>query len=91
MIAALFLMTAIMIAVLTKCIIYEDCDHNRGSHKIVMFLSLYMIANMIAVLFIKTDRSIHINDKYLSLYEDCNTKCPKSFNTKAAFVTKRGI
>jgi len=33
MIAALFLMIAIMITVLIKCIIYKECDHNRSPHK----------------------------------------------------------
>ena len=39
-----------MIAVFTKCTIYEDYDHDRYSHKNFIFLSLYMIAIMIAVL-----------------------------------------
>ena len=45
-----------MITVLAKIpwFLVDDCDHDRGPHKNVMFLSLYMIVTMIAVLFIRT-------------------------------------
>jgi len=48
---SLFLRIAIMIAILIKCTIYEDCDHDHNPHKNVIFLSLYMTAIMIVVLF----------------------------------------
>jgi len=43
-----------VITVLIKCIIYEDCDHDRNPHKNVMFMRLYMSAPMIVAFFIKT-------------------------------------
>ena len=43
-----------MIAILTKYTIYKDCDHDYSPHKNIMFLGLYMIATMIAILFIRT-------------------------------------
>jgi len=55
----LFLRTVTMIVILTKwsvvaiCIIYEVCGRDRSPHKIVMLLSLYMIATMIAVFLLR--------------------------------------
>jgi len=46
MITTLLLRTPIMIAVLMKCIIYEDCDHcshDLSPHKNIMFLRLYKL------------------------------------------------
>ena len=51
MIITLFLRIVIMIAVLIKCAIYEDSDHDHTPHKNITFLSLYKIATIIAVLF----------------------------------------
>ena len=79
MITALFLRTAIMvvvmIAVLTKCTIYEDYDDDRSPHKNVMSLSLYRIVTMLTVLFVRTVTMIAVFTKnilYLSLYEECD-------------------
>ena len=65
-----------MIAVLIKCTIYEDCDHNvmflsvlikctiyEDCDHDVMFLSLYMITIMIAVLIIKITTMIAVFTK----------------------------
>ena len=60
MIATLFLKIAIMIAVLIKCTIYEGCDHGRSPHRNIMFLNLYKIATMIAILFIKTTTMVAV-------------------------------
>ena len=62
MIAAIFLRIAVMIAVLIN--VYEDCDHDHSLHKYITFLSLYMIATIIA------DRNIHKKVLCLCLYED---------------------
>jgi len=43
-----------VIIVLTKCIIYKDCDRDHSLHKNIMFLSLYRTVIMIAVFFIRT-------------------------------------
>jgi len=70
MIVALFLRIMIMIAVLIKCTIYENRDHGRSLHKNIIFLSLYVIAIMISVLFISTMTIITVFTKtvlYLSL------------------------
>jgi len=72
-IVALFLRIMIMIAVFIKCTIYENHDHGRSLHKNIIFLSLYVIAIMIPVLFISTVTIITVFIKtilYLSLYED---------------------
>ena len=69
MIADLFLRIAIMIAVLIKCTIYEDCDHDRSPNRNVMFMSLYMIAIMIAVLFIRIATMIVVFTKECPIFE----------------------
>ena len=46
MITTLFLRTPIMIAILIKCIVYEDCDHcghDLSPHKNIIFLRLYKL------------------------------------------------
>ena len=57
-----------MIAVLTKCTIYEDCDHDRIPHKNVIFLSLYRSVTLITILFSKTATLIAVSIK-MSLFE----------------------
>jgi len=52
-----------MIAVLIKCTIYEGYDHDHSTHKNVLFLSLYRIAIMIAVFFIRTMTMIAVFTK----------------------------
>ena len=53
-----------MIAVLTKCTIYEDYDHDRSHHRNVMFLVFIGLLPY---------RFIHKNVLYLSLYKGCDT------------------
>jgi len=59
MIVALFLRIVIMIEVLIKCTLYEDCDYDRGPHKMIVTIFLRIVIT-IAVLIKCT------------LYEDCN-------------------
>ena len=72
MIATIFLRIATMIAVLIKCTIYEDCDHDCSPHKNIMFLSL--IGLRCSPLYEDYDHycNIHKIVLYLSLYEDCD-------------------
>jgi len=99
MIACLFMRIAIMIAVLIKCTIYEDCDHDRNPHKTIMFFSLYMIVIMIAVLFIRTAIMIAIFTKchifeflwgLRPIMARILTKCP-IFEVLIAILTKYHI
>ena len=63
MIAAIFLRITIMIAVLIKCTIYENCDLGRNLPKNIIILSLYVIVIMISFLFIRTTIMITVFTK----------------------------
>ena len=63
-IVALFLRTAMMIAVLIKCTIYEDCNYDRIPYKNIMFLSFYKIMIIIVVLFIRIGPWSQYSQKY---------------------------
>jgi len=62
-----FLRSAFMIALFTTCIIYD-----RSPHKNVMFLSLYRIATMITVLFIRTAIMIAVLTKISYIWIFCS-------------------
>ena len=72
----LFPRIVIMIAVLIKCTIYEDYNHNHSPHKNVMFLSLYKIATMITILFITTAPMIAVFTKVSHIWIFMRTMIP---------------
>jgi len=53
----------IEVAVLKKCLISDDCDHDHSPHKNDIFLSLYKIMIMITVLFMRTANMIAVPTK----------------------------